>query len=313
MNRFINFLGFDVMTRDFVGHRNAPPTVNWPNGARLALSVVVNVEEGGELSLSSGDERNESVHEVVEELVGVRDLLMESHFEYGVRLGWPRVRKALKERGVPATLNAIGRSVETAPWIVQEAVSDGHEVMGHSYRWEGHAGMEEAHEREVIGKTIAAIRDATGEVPKGWHTRSSTSVNTRNILAEHGFLYDSNAYNDDTPYVVEAAGKPFVVVPYAFDTNDLRFTHRYGFIHAEDFYRYCVDSFDRLYEEGAETPRMMSVGIHLRIIGRPGRISGLERFLDYAASKPGVWFARRDEIAHAWRAMSGLPAWTPAR
>lgn len=297
------------MDRDFVGHRTNPPRGRWPNGARLAVSIVVNVEEGGELSLAAGDERNESVHEVVEEVVGVRDLLMESHYEYGIRLGWPRVRKALRDRNVPATLNVVGRSAETAPWVVQEAVADGHDLMGHSYRWEGHAGMSEAQERAVIARTVAAIKAAGGTAPTGWHTRSSTSIYTRDILAGQGFLYDSNAYNDDTPYVVPAAGRDFVVLPYAFDTNDLRFTHRYGFVHADDFYRYCVDSFDRLYEEGDETPRMMSVGIHLRIIGRPGRISGLERFLDYAKSKPDVWFARRDDIAIAWRDRCGLAPW----
>jgi allantoinase len=298
--------------RDFLGYGSGPPRVRWPNDARLALSIVVNVEEGGELSISSGDERNEYVHEVVEELSGVRDLLMESHFEYGTRAGWARVRRALSNHGIKATLNAVGRSVETSPWLIHQAVADGHEVMGHSYRWESHAGMEEAHERAVIAKTVAAIAKAAGTPPVGWHTRSSTSVNTRRLLVEQGgFLYDSNAYNDDIPYVVEAAGQPFVVLPYAFDTNDLRFTHRYGFVLSDDFFRYCAESFDRLFEESADQPRMMSVGVHLRIIGRPGRISGLERFIAYAASKPGVWFARRDEIAHAWRAGVGLPRWQP--
>jgi peptidoglycan/xylan/chitin deacetylase (PgdA/CDA1 family) len=173
--------------------------------------------------------------------------------------------------------------------------------------------MSESEERAVIGKAVAALTGAAGTPPVGWHTRSATSPNTRRLLVEHGgFLYDSNAYDDDIPYVETVAGRPHVVLPYAFDTNDMRFHNNGGFIFAEDFARYCCAAFDRLYEEAAHAPRMMSVGLHLRIIGRPGRIAGLEQFLRYAAARAGVWFARRDEIAHAWRAGVGLPPWAPA-
>jgi len=299
--------------RDFAGYRGRPPLVRWPGGAQLALSLVVNVEEGAELSIGMGDEINESVYEVVERVEGVRDLCMESHYEYGTRAGWPRIRALLKDLGVAATLNANGRALALSPWIAEEAVADGHEISAHGWRWERHVHMDEATERTVIARTVAAIEAAAGAPPVGWHTRSATSSNTRRLLIEHGgFLYDSNAYNDDLPYLVEGrTGQAHVVLPYAFDTNDMRFANGGGFIFEEDFARYCIAAFDRLYAEGAQAPRMMSVGLHLRIIGRPGRIGGLERFLAHAAGRPGVWFCRRDAIARAWRAGLGLPAWTP--
>jgi allantoinase len=298
--------------RDFAGYRGRPPPVRWPGDARLALSVVVNVEEGAELSLGMGDEANEFIYESVERVEGARDLCMESHYEYGPRAGWPRIRSLLERYGVAATLNANGRAIALSPWIAQEAVADGHEVSAHGWRWERHVHMDEATERSAIARTVAAIEAAAGTPPVGWHTRSATSPNTRRLLIEQGgFLYDSNAYNDDLPYCVEGRpGQAHVVLPYAFDTNDMRFAAG-GFVFGEDFARYCIDAFEALYAEGAEAPRMMSVGLHLRIIGRPARIGGLERFLDHAASKPGVWFARRDAIAQAWRAGLGVPAWAP--
>jgi peptidoglycan/xylan/chitin deacetylase (PgdA/CDA1 family) len=301
-----------VSDRDFAGYRGAPPPVNWPDGARLAVSIVVNVEEGAELSMGMGDEANEFIYEAVERVEGARDLCMESHFEYGTRAGWPRIRALLRQFGVTATLNANGRALALSPWLAEEAVSDGHEVSSHGWRWERHVHMDEATERAVIARSVEAIARAAGTPPVGWHTRSASSPNTRRLLVEHGgFLYDSDAYNDDVPYVVEVAGNPHVVLPYAFDTNDMRFFNNGGFVLADDFARYCIDSFGRLYDEGGDVPRMMSVGVHLRITGRPGRIAGLERFLAYAATKPGVWFARRDAIAHAWRAGVGLPLWSP--
>ena len=294
--------------RDVAGLRG----LTWPGGYKLAVSVVVNVEEGAELSVAHGDERNEAVYEIVEEVTGSRDLCMESHFDYGTRVGWGRIRDALAARTLPATLNACGRAVALSPWLAEEARRLGHEVSCHGWRWERHAGMEEAHEREVISRAVASIRDVCGERPVGWHTRSATSVNTRRLLVEEGgFLYDSNAYDDDTPYTVNVAGHEHVVLPYAFDTNDMRFQRQGGFVFADDFARYCIDAFDRLLQEGSTVPRMLSVGLHLRIIGRPARIGGLERFLDHALAHEGVWFARRDSIAQAWRSMVGLPAWAP--
>lgn len=287
--------------RDFRGYAGRPPQVRWPGGARLAVSVVVNVEEGAELSIGQGDERNEGVYEAADEIVGARDLCMESHFEYGPRAGWPRIRALLARYGVKATLNANGRALALSPWIAREGVADGHEVAAHGWRWERHAHMDEATERDAIARTVAAITAAAGTLPRGWHTRSATSPNTRRLLLEHGgFLYDSNAYNDDIPYLVREQGQDCLVLPYAFDTNDMRFQPGGGFVFAEDFSRYCIEAFERLYAEGADAPRMMSVGLHLRLIGRPGRIGGLERFLAHVAGRSGVWFARRDAIAQHW-------------
>jgi allantoinase len=295
------------------GYGANPPPVRWPGSARLAVSIVVNFEEGAELSLARGDERNEHVYEIVEKIEGVPDACMESHFAYGTRAGWRRIRALLKSYGVRATINACGRAAQISPWLAAEAVADGHEVCSHGWRWEHQADMTEARERVVIARAVASLTAAAGTPPVGWHTRSSTSQNTRQLLVEHGgFLYDSNAYDDDIPYVEIVLGRPHVVLPYAFDTNDMRFFNHGGFVLAEDFARYCSAAFDCLYAEGATAPRMMSVGLHLRIIGRPGRIGGLEQFLEYAAARQGVWFARRDEIAHAWRAGVGLPQWVPA-
>ncbi|WP_300055248.1 polysaccharide deacetylase family protein [uncultured Roseobacter sp.] len=298
--------------RDFKGYANTPPQVRWPEDARLAVSLVVNIEEGAELTLGAGDERNEHIYEAVEEVVGTRDLCMESHFEYGPRAGWPRIRDVLRSRALQATLNACGRAIEMTPWIAAEAVADGHEVAAHGWRWERHACMENIEERQAIARTVDVLTGATGTPPRGWHTRSATSPETRNLLIEHGgFLYDSNAYNDDLPYTVETDMGPHVVLPYAFDTNDMRFYNGGGFVFGDDFARYCIDAFDRLYAEGATAPRMLSVGLHTRIIGRPARIGGLEAFLDHALAHDRVWFATRADIAIAWRLGLGLPDWKP--
>ncbi|WP_349507389.1 polysaccharide deacetylase family protein [Agrobacterium pusense] len=301
-----------ISDRDFAGYRGQEPKVSWPENARLAVSLVVNVEEGAELSIGMGDERNEHIYEAVELIEGERDLCMESHFEYGTRVGWGRIRKTLRDRGVVATLNANGRALALSPWIAQEAIDDGHEVASHGWRWEKHVHMNEHEERLAINRSVEAIQSAAGVAPVGWHTRSATSPRTRMLLAEHGgFLYDSNAYNDDTPYIVKVGERDHVVLPYSFDTNDMRFFNRGGFVFGDDFARYCIDAFERLYEEGKSAPRMLSVGLHLRIIGRPARIGGLEKFLDHALSRPGVWFAQRAQIAHHWRQGVGLSTWYP--
>lgn len=298
--------------RDFAGYHFGEPAIRWPGDARLAVSVVVNIEEGAELALSAGDEANEAIYEAHERTEGVRDLCMESHYEYGTRRGWARIRKALADHGVTATLNACGRALAYSPWLAAEAVADGHEVSAHGWRWERHVHMDEASERRAIARAVAAITATAGTPPLGWHTRSATSPNTRRLLAEHGgFLYDSNAYNDDCPSLARVAGRDLVILPYAFDTNDMRFQPGGAFVHGDDFARYCIAAFERLYAEGATAPRMLSIGLHLRIIGRPARISGLEALLAHMANRPGVWFARRDAIAEAWRNGLGLPAWQP--
>ncbi|MGY6548869.1 MAG: polysaccharide deacetylase family protein [Roseinatronobacter sp.] len=301
-----------MSARDFNGYRNAPPSLRWPGGAGLAVSVVVNIEEGAELTLGAGDERNEYIYEATERVEGARDLCMESHFEYGPRAGWPRIRQALATRGIPATLNACGRALLATPWIAQEARADGHEIAAHGWRWERHVHMDADTERQAIARTVAAITDIAGSPPRGWHTRSATSERTRDLLVEQGgFLYDSNAYNDDLPYLVDTRAGPHVVLPYAFDTNDMRFYNGGGFIFAEDFARYCSAAFDRLVMESATAPRMLSIGLHTRIIGRPARIGGLEQLLDHMRAQAGVWFATRAQIAQHWRAGMGLSDWQP--
>jgi allantoinase len=293
--------------------RRIPVGFRWPNGAGLAVSLVVNVEEGAELSVERGDERNESVYEVTEEVVGAPDPCMESHFAYGAGPGWRRVREALVDRGAPATMSVCGRAALTHPHMVREAVADGHEIAAHGWRWERHAGMSEEHEREVIARTYTALRDIGGVPVEGWHTRSATTPATRRLLIEHGaFRYDSNAYDDDVPRVVRTDTGAHVVLPYAFDTNDMRFTGRGDFVHADDFVRYCRDAVDRLAQEAVAGPRMLTIGLHPRIIGRPARIDALERVLDDLVGRDDVWLARRRDIAASWLHGVDRPAGSPA-
>jgi peptidoglycan/xylan/chitin deacetylase (PgdA/CDA1 family) len=290
--------------RDFLGYGATPPNPDWPDGARVAVSFVVNVEEGAELSLIDGDERNEAVYEVTDEVRGTPDPCRDSHFEYGTRVGYWRIMRLLDEYGARSTLNACGRAVARSPWLAQDAVARGHEVACHGWRWERHAGMAEDAERATIARACQAIADATGIPPRGWHTRSAPSTNTRRLLLEHGgFLYDSDGYNDDLPVFVSVAGQRHLVLPYSFDTNDMHFHQgMQRFTTAADFAEYVIDAYDQLWREGADAARMLSVGLHLRMIGRAGRIAGLERVLRHMRDRGGAWMARRDEIAAHWLA-----------
>lgn len=294
--------GMPDPARDLAGYGRDLPVAAWPEEARLALSFVVNVEEGAELSLTSGDARNESTYEIREEVEGHPDPCMETHFAYGARAGLWRILDLFEAFGVQATFSACGRAIAATPFLAAEPAARGHEISAHGWRWERHAGMAEATERAVIARAVQAIDQACGARPVGWHTRSAPSVNTRRLLVEEGgFLYDSDAYDDDLPRIASVAGRPHVILPYAFDTNDMRFSPGGGFVQAEDFGRYCINAFDWLMREGAKAPRMMSVGLHLRIIGRPGRMRGLEMLLEHVARTPGVWVARRADIARHWR------------
>jgi allantoinase len=206
--------------RDFVGYGRAIPQARWPGDARVAVSFVVNFEEGAEFAVSDGDPKNEAISEVERRLDGASDLCLDSHFECGARAGWWRIMEAFDAHGAKATVSTCGRAVERTPELARDAVARGHEVSAHRWRWESHAGMSEAEERERISRTVAAIAGATGHRPVGWHTRSAASPNTRRLLMEErGFLYDSDAYNDDLPYLVGEPGRPHVVLPYAFDTK----------------------------------------------------------------------------------------------
>ena len=289
--------------RDFSGYRWNPPALRWPGDTGLAVSFVLNVEEGAEFALSAGDERNEGRHEVNHEVVGAPDLGMESQFEYGARVGYWRITRMLMEAGVPLTLNACARALEATPWVATDAAQHGFEVCCHGWRWESHAGMAEAQERALIARCVQTIRRLHGRAPVGWHTKSSASVNTRRLLAEHGgFLYDSDAYNDDLPYYVDVGGAARLVVPYAFDTNDMRFFDSFAYVRGRDFADYAIDAFDCLLAESRQAPRMMSIGLHTRIIGRPGRINGLATLLAHIAQRGGAWCATREHIARHWLA-----------
>lgn len=284
----------------------------WPDGAALAVSFVVNVEEGAELSLGDADERNESLHEIDEEVHGAPDLCLRSHFAYGPRAGYRRIVAAFEREGVVATFSCCGRAAERLPWLLRDASARGHELAAHGWRWERHAGMDEATERAAIARTAIAIERASGLAPRGWHTRSSASVRTRQLLVEHGgFAYDSDAYDDDVPRIEMLGAHAHVVLPYAFDTNDMRFAPGAGFVHAGDFSRYVLAAFERLLAEGREAARMLSIGLHLRTIGRPARIGALEEVLATIASRPDVWCATRGAIAARWREANGLPAFAP--
>src|SRR5688572_15492923 len=297
------------MNRDFLGYGESYPAAAWPERAQLAVSFVLNIEEGAELALTSGDAVNEASHEVRQPVEHAPDLCMESHFEFGPRVGYRRITRLADAHGIALTLNACARALERTPWIARDAVARGYEVCCHGYRWEAHAGMEEAAERDVIRRAAGAIARSTGCAPVGWHTKSSASVNTRRLLVEHGgFLYDSDAYNDETPFYVDVAGRAHLVLPYAFDTNDMRFFEPYAFTRGADFADYVIDAFEWLWREGAHAPKMLSVGLHTRIIGRAARIRGLEAVFDHMRAKGRVWFAKREDIARFWLEHVPAPA-----
>ncbi len=293
------FPGLPASTRDLVGYAGAPPQANWPGRAKVAVSFVVNFEEGAEFSVSEGDARNEGIYEVDHKLDGP-DPCIESHFEYATRAAWWRIMDLLDTHGVKVTVSACGRAVERSPDLARDAIARGHELSAHGWRWESHAGMDEATERAKIARTVQAITRATGHRPVGWHTRSASSANTRRLLVEEGgFVYDSDAYNDDLPYFVPVSGRRHLVLPYAFDTNDMHFQHTQRFRGA-DFADYVIDAFDWLAREGEQVPKMMSVGLHLRMIGRPGRMGALDRILAHITGAGCAWIAPRADIARHW-------------
>ena len=288
--------------RDLVGYGRTPPTVRWPGGARVAVSFVVNYEEGAERSLPDGDASSEPFGEIrVVMPDGVRDLAAESNYEYGSRVGVWRLLDVFHEQDVPVTFFACGRALERNPSLGPALRELRHEACSHGYRWGEHYRMTEAEERLEILAAVASIGRCVGERPVGWYCRYGPSERTRRLLAEEGgFLYDSDAYNDELPYYVPVLGRPWLVVPYAADSNDARYLTAPGFGTPEDFYQYLVATYDRLYDEGAQTPRMISVGLHCRISGRPARATAIARFVQHVRHRGGAWIARRNEIARFW-------------
>ncbi|GHC89897.1 hypothetical protein GCM10007320_37990 [Pseudorhodoferax aquiterrae] len=287
------------LARDLRGYANQPPAVAWPQQARVAVSFVLNFEEGAEFSVADGDARNESVYEVIDPRTGW-DPCIDSHFEYGTRAAWWRIADTFARWDAPMTVSACGRAVERSPWLAQDAVARGHELSAHGWRWESHAGMAPEREAADMDACIRAFEAACGQRPLGWHTRSACTPATRALLAERGFLYDSDAYNDDLPYFVPVGGRRHLVLPYAFDTNDMQFQHTQRFATAGQFAEYCCDAFDWLWKEGARAPRMLSIGLHLRMIGRPARMQALELILAHLRERGGAWIATRAQIARHW-------------
>jgi putative urate catabolism protein len=287
--------------RNLVGYGPAPPDPAWPGGARLALSFVLNYEEGAERTPLEGDAESEAfLHEVVgaPPTVGRRNLNTESMFEYGSRAGLWRVHRIFRKHGFPLTVYAVGQALERNPDAARAMVEAGWEVASHGWRWIDYMEMSEAEEREHIRLAIDAIERACGTRPVGWYT-GRISENTRRLVAEAGgFLYDSDSYADELPYWVEEAGHRVLVIPYTLDVNDFKFLLPNGFVTADDFFQYARDAFDQLYEEGG---RMMSVGLHCRIVGRPARARGLDRFLAYVREHEDVWVTTRAEVARHWR------------
>jgi putative urate catabolism protein len=292
-----------IYPRDMIGYGATPPDPKWPNGARLALNFLLNFEEGSEASFADGDGYSEAgLTEASSQSEGVagRDLAAESMFEYGSRIGFWRIMRLFQERHLPMTIFGCALALERHPPAAQAIAQAGHDVCCHGWRWIKHFELDEEEEREHIRKAIASLHQSVGARPLGWYCRYGPSVHTRRLLVqEGGFLYDSDAYNDELPYWVEVEGKRHLVVPYTLGVNDSKFG-RGVFATGEDFYTYAKESFDLLYREGARQPKMMSVGLHMRLIGHPGRAAGLERFLDHVMQHEEVWVCRREAIAQHW-------------
>jgi putative urate catabolism protein len=289
--------------RDLFGYGAHPPHPQWPNGARLALSFVLNYEEGGEQCILHGDTHSEFRLTDIggqEPLAGVRNMQVESNFEYGSRVGFWQLLELFRVRDLPLTVFGVGMALERNPEVVDAIVEAGHELTPHAWRWIDYQFVSEDVEREHIRKAISTIERMTGERPVGWYTGRNSPNTRRLIVEEGGFLYDSDAYNDDLPYWMTVNGKAHLVIPYTLDNNDGRVGSGGDFALGDDFFTYLKDAFDWLYSLGKQAPRMMSVGLHCRIIGRPGRIGGLERFLDYIREQNDVWICRRIDIARHW-------------
>jgi allantoinase len=288
--------------RDLIGYGAKPPNAHWPGGARLALQLVLNYEEGGENNVLHGDRASETF---LSEIIGaqafeMRHLSMESIYEYGSRAGFWRIMRELERRAMPVTIFGVAMALERNPDAVAAMIAGGHEIACHGLRWITYQQIDEATEREHMRRAVEIIRRMTGSSPLGWYT-GRDSPNTRRLVVEHGgFLYDADSYADDLPYWVEVEGKPHLVVPYTLDANDMRFATAQGFNSGEQFYQYLKDTFDVLYAEGETSPKMMSVGLHCRLAGRPGRFAALRRFLDYVQTRDKVWICRRVDLARHW-------------
>jgi allantoinase len=293
--------------RDLIGYGRTPPHARWPDSARIAVQFVLNYEEGGENCVLHGDKTSE---QFLSEIIGAqtyeaRHLSMESIYEYGSRAGVWRILREFERRSLPLTIFGVSMALERHPDLTAAFVEMGHEIACHGWRWIHYQNVDEATEREHMRIGVEIIQRLTGSAPLGWYT-GRDSPNTRRLLLEHGgFLYDSDYYGDDLPFwtdvsVSDGTTHSHLIVPYTLDTNDMRFASPQGFNTSDHFFSYLKDSFDVLYAEGADQPKMLSIGMHCRLLGRPGRFAALQRFLDYIEKHDRVWVCRRVDIARHW-------------
>ncbi len=291
----------DEYPRDLRGYGSRVPDASWPDGARIAVQFVINYEEGAENCVLHGDAASEAfLSEMIgaKPLVNQRHMNMESLYEYGARAGFWRLHRLFGERDLPVTVFGVAMALERNPDAVAAMRAANWEIASHGYRWIDYQTVDEATEREHLQKAIDIHTDVTGERPLGWYLGRCSPRSHRLIAENGGFVYNADSYSDDLPYWDHSHATPQLMVPYTLDANDMRFVTPQGFNSGQQFYDYLKDSFDVLYAEGS---RMMSIGLHCRIAGRPGRAAALARFLDYVAEHDDVWIARRIEIANHWR------------
>ncbi|WP_414830564.1 allantoinase PuuE [Alteromonas sp. H39] len=294
--------------RDLIGYGSTPPHPKWPGGARIAVQFVLNFEEGGENCVLHGDSHSEIF---LSEIIGAqaypdRHLSMESIYEYGSRAGFWRLHRLFTEKQLPLTVFGVTMAMQRHPDAVQAMKEAGWEIASHAMRWIHYQDMDIDQERKQIDDAILLHQSLTGSKPAGWYT-GRTSPNTLKLIAERDdILYCADSYADDLPYYDRHYGKPLLMVPYTLDTNDMRFATPQGFNSGEQFYQYLKDAFDVLYDEGASQPKMLSIGLHCRIVGRPARLAALKRFIEYIQSVDNVWVATREDIARHWK--SHFPA-----
>ena len=288
--------------RNMIGYGSNPPKVKWPNNSKIAVQFVLNYEEGGENSILHGDKSSEIF---LSEIIGAkaikgRHINMESLYEYGSRVGFWRIHKLFKKYNIPLTIFGVGMALERNLEICKEMKKSNYEIASHGWRWIDYQKISKSIEKKHMKKAISSIRKIFGNRPVGWYT-GRCSPNTLDLVIEDGgFLYCSDTYSDDLPYWEIKGKKKQLMIPYALDTNDMRFLTNQGFNSGDQFFNYLKESFDTLYEEGNDNPKMMSVGLHCRIIGKPGRIQSLRKFLDYITSKDKVWICKREDIANYW-------------
>jgi allantoinase len=294
----------DRYPRDLIGYGRTPVDPQWPGKARVALQIALNYEGGGERNVLHGDDASEEVLTDigVPAVAGERNMLSESVFEYGSRRGVWRLLRIFRERRIRISVFGVVMALERNPIVVGQMIEDGHEMVSHGWRWIDYQRVSELVERDHIKRAVAGIERLTGSRPRGWMTGRPGPNTRRLVVEEGGFLYDRDALNDELPYWVTVAGTKHLVIPYSYETNDNRFNENRGFSTSDDYFQYMKDTFDMLYAEGADEPRMMSLGLHDRLIGRPGRAQGLVRFLDYVLTHERVWICRGIDIAEHWLA-----------